>query len=65
MSLLVVYVALIIVGDVISYFVGLAVERAVPGASLPVFLAMYFGCLWIAWILAVRFTAPRPQAQPQ
>jgi hypothetical protein len=65
MSLLVVYVALIIVGDVIAYFVGLAVERAVPGVSLPVFLAMYFGVLWVAWLMAVRFTAPASQPQAQ
>jgi hypothetical protein len=65
MRLLVVYIALIIVGDVIAYFVGLAIERALPGASLPAFLAMYFGVLWFAWLLAVRLTAPRPQPQAQ
>jgi hypothetical protein len=65
MRLLVVYIALIIVGDVIAYFAGLAIERALPGASLPAFLAMYFGVLWFAWLLAVRFTAPRPQPQAQ
>jgi hypothetical protein len=65
MTLLVVYIGLIIVGDAIAYFVGLAIERAVPGVSLPVFLAMYFGVLWVAWIVAVRLTAPRPEPQPQ
>jgi hypothetical protein len=63
MSLLVVYIALIIAGDLVAYFVGLAVERTIPAASLPVFLAMYFFVLWIAWVIAVRITAPR--AQPQ
>jgi hypothetical protein len=63
MSLLVVYVALMIAGDFIAYFIGLAIERTVPGASLPAFLAMYFLFLWVAWIIAVRVTQPR--AQPQ
>jgi hypothetical protein len=61
MSLLVVYVALMITGDVIAYFIGLGIERTVPAASLPSFLAMYFLFLWVAWIIAVRITQPRMQ----
>ena len=63
MSLLIVYVALMIAGDFIAYLIGLVMERTVPGASLPVFLAMYFLFLWIAWVIAVRIT--QPKAQPQ
>lgn len=63
MSLLIVYVALVIVGDFVAYFIGLAVERSLPVASLAVFLAMYFLLLWVAWMIAVRITQPR--AQPQ
>jgi hypothetical protein len=63
MSLLVVYVALMIAGDFIAYLIGLVIERTVPGVSLPVFLAMYFLFLWIAWVVAVRVT--QPKAQPQ
>ena len=55
MSLLIVYLALMITGDI--------AERNAPAASLPAFLAMYFVFLWVAWIIAVRITAPR--AQPQ
>jgi len=54
MVLLIVYIGLMIVGDLIAYTIGLAIERAVPGASLPAFLAMYFLFLWIAWVIAVR-----------
>jgi hypothetical protein len=39
------------------------IEREVPAASLPAFLAMYFLFLWVAWVIAVRIT--RPRAQPQ
>jgi hypothetical protein len=65
MVLLIVYLALMIVGDFIAYFIGLVIERTVPGASLPAFLAMYFVFLWVAWVLAVRITKPRAPAQAQ
>jgi hypothetical protein len=66
MVLLIVYIGLMIVGDLIAYTIGLAIERAVPGASLPAFLAMYFLFLGLAWVIAVRITEPRAQpAQPQ
>jgi hypothetical protein len=62
MSLLVVYVGLMIAGDFIAYLIGLVVERTMPGASLAVFLAMYFLFLWVAWVLAVRITEPTKAA---
>jgi hypothetical protein len=62
MSLLAVYLALMITGDVIAYLIGLVIERTVPAASLPAFLAMYFLFLWIAWVIAVRVTEPRKTA---
>jgi hypothetical protein len=62
MSLLAVYLALMITGDVIAYLIGLVIERTVPAASLPAFLAMYFLFLWIAWVIAVRVTEPRKAA---
>jgi CDP-diglyceride synthetase len=63
MSLLIVYVALVIMGDLIAYFVGLVIERTAPAASLPAFLAMYFLFLWVSWVIAVRITQSwvRPQ----
>ena len=63
MSLLIVYVGLVIMGNLIAYFVGLGIERTVPVASLPVFLAMYFLFLWVSWVIAVRITAPRVRPQ--
>jgi hypothetical protein len=59
MLLLIVYLALMITGDMAAYLIGLDA----PAASLPAFLAMYFVFLWAAWIMAVQITAPR--AQPQ
>jgi hypothetical protein len=63
MALLAVYIVLVIIGDVVAYWIGLAIERALPAASLPAFLALYFVFLWVAWVIAVRVTAPR--AAPQ
>jgi hypothetical protein len=63
MALLAVYLALVIVGDLIAYSIGLVVERTMPAASLPAFLALYFLFLWIAWVIAVRITAPKGEAQ--
>jgi hypothetical protein len=62
MSLLAVYLALMIAGDLVAYLIGLVIERNFPAASLPAFLAMYFLFLWIAWIIAVRITEPRKSA---
>jgi uncharacterized membrane protein len=61
--LLIVYIALVVVGDALDYLIGLAVERMWgPQASLVVFLLLYFVMLWVAWILAVKITAPRDAA---
>jgi divalent metal cation (Fe/Co/Zn/Cd) transporter len=59
MSLLVVYLILMITGDVVAYAIGRVIEAQWPSASLPAFLVMYFVFLWVAWIIAVRITAPR------
>ena len=62
MILLVVYIGLMIIGIALSYGVGLFVEKNAPAASLPVFLAMYFVSLWVAWQIAVRITAPKAKS---
>lgn len=62
MKLLFTYVAFMIIGDLIAYAIGLAVEHIWPGAlnlSLIVFLALYFLFLWLSWVVAVRVTAPK------
>jgi hypothetical protein len=55
MWVLLIYVALIIVGDFISYGIGAIISNAWgDGISLPFFLAMYFGTLGLAWVVAVK-----------
>ena len=59
MWLLALYSAFVVVGDLIAYVIGLYFERNFPSVSLPVFLAMFFAVLWLAWRLALRVTAAR------
>jgi hypothetical protein len=59
-QLIVYYVVFMILGDLASYFIGLATEWEFgQQISLVVFLALYFLFLWVAWLLAVRITEPR------
>jgi hypothetical protein len=63
-QLIIYYVVFMIAGDLASYLLGLIVEREFGShVSLIVFLVLYFLFLWVAWLLAVRMTAPK-HAQP-
>jgi CDP-diglyceride synthetase len=73
MMLIVVYLALMLAGDVVAYGIGYIVERphlvGLPfepqkTVSLAIFLAAYFVNLWLAWQLAVKLTAPKDKVQP-
>jgi hypothetical protein len=60
MSLIAYYVAFMVVGDFVAYFLGLLTEYEWgPHASLIVFLALYFLFLWVSWVLAVQVTKLR------
>lgn len=57
MWLLLIYVILMIVGDVADFAVGATVAHYSSDAvSLPVFLACYFFTLWIAWVIALKIS---------
>ncbi len=58
MKLIIYYVGLALVADVVAVFLCLAIEQVWPAASLPIFLSLYFGILWGAWVAAVRLTEP-------
>ena len=54
-SLIIYYVAFVLLGDLAGYFIRLIVERKFGShASLIVFLALYALVLWVARLLAVR-----------
>ena len=60
MTLILYYLAFMIGGDLVAYFLGLLVEYEWgKQVSLIVFLALYFFSLWVASMLAVRVTTPR------
>ena len=55
MWVLLIYVVLMVAGDVIDFGIGAAVAKYISDTlSLPVFLACYFCTLWLAWVIAVR-----------
>src|SRR5436190_107211 len=59
MTLLLYYVGLVLAGDVAIALLCLAIEKVWPAPSLPIFITLYFLLLWVAWLLAVRLTAPK------
>jgi hypothetical protein len=55
MWVLLIYVILMIAGDILDYFIGSAAASSWGDAiSLPIFLACYFATLAIAWVIAVQ-----------
>ncbi len=63
MILIVYYLAAVVVGDVLAYFLGLLVERQWgSNPSMFAFLVAYFAVLWVAWVIAVRLTEPKKAA---
>ena len=53
LALIGIYLAVALVGQVIGFSVSSLVERTVPWAGMPVFLAIFFGMLVVAWPIAV------------
>jgi hypothetical protein len=59
MSLLVVYIALIVLGQSATIAIALIVERTASSAtSVLVFIALYFTVFLVGWKLAVWLTVP-------
>jgi hypothetical protein len=60
MSLLVVFIISVVIGQSLSIGLGLLVERySTPYTGLLTFIGSYFTMFWLAWRFAVRITAPR------
>jgi hypothetical protein len=62
MWLMATYLGLALAGNAVIYFIGLAIERVWPIASLPAFLVLFFVVLWFSWLGAVKLTAPKVAA---
>jgi hypothetical protein len=60
MSLLVIFIISVVIGQSLSIGLGLLVERyTTPYTGLVTFISSYFVMFWLAWRVAVRITAPR------
>jgi hypothetical protein len=59
MTLLLVFLISVLVGQSISIGVGLLVERhTTPYTGLVTFIGCFFAMIWLAWRFAVRVTEP-------
>ena len=60
MSLLVIFIITLVIGQSLSIGLGLLVERySTPYTGMVAFIGSYFVMFWLAWRFAVRVTAPR------
>jgi hypothetical protein len=62
MQIIAVYVVLVIIGEFGAYIVGRTVEHYSTTAGLPAFLAAFFLVFWVAWVIAVKLTAPKKKS---
>jgi len=64
MKLITYYIVLSTVANVVVALFCLAIEKAVPWISMPLFLGMFFVSLWGCWVIAVRMTEPKIASAP-
>jgi hypothetical protein len=64
LGLLIVFLIILVIGQIMSVGVGLLVERhATPYIGLMTFIFCYFAMFWVAWRFAVRVTEPRTRGR--
>ncbi len=56
MSVILVFIGFVLVGDTIAVVISAAVERISQSASLMVFFVLFTLVFWLSWMLAVRVT---------
>jgi hypothetical protein len=59
MLILILYLAIVVVGEFLVVVLGLTLDRTYPPVSLPVSLSLFFAVLYFAWPFSVRLTEPR------
>lgn len=60
MSVILVFVGLVLVGDIATVLIAAAVEHFSKSTSLMVFFALFAAVFAISWVLAVRITERFP-----
>ena len=57
MTVIIVYVLLVAVGQFVAFFVAQAFNSVVPSAwSMIFYMGLFFGVIWAAWPIAVAVT---------
>ena len=56
MIVILIFIGFVLVGDVAAVLIASMVEPFSQFASLLVFLGLFVGVFWVAWLLAVRVT---------
>ena len=56
MIVILIFIGFVFVGDVAAVLIASLVEPISKFASLLVFLALFIGVFWVAWLLAVQVT---------
>lgn len=57
MTVIIVYVLLVVAGEVAAFFIAQAFDAFVPAAwSMIFYMALFFGVIWGAWPIAVSIT---------
>jgi hypothetical protein len=64
MSVIIFFVAFVIVGDAIAVGIASIVEQFSAYASLIVFLGLFIVVFWISWLAAVRVVERRVPNRP-
>ena len=60
MWLIIYYIAIMLMLNVATVFIGFVVENLFGSVvSLVVFLSLYFAALWAAWVISVWLTKPK------
>jgi hypothetical protein len=62
MWIICVYALNVVIGEAVVIVCGLYLDRVVPATSLSISLTFFFAVLWLGWVLAVRWTQPKIQA---
>ena len=60
MWILTVYMLIVVIMESVVVAIGLALDRIYPSLSLTISLTLFVAVLWLAWVLAVRVTQPKP-----
>jgi hypothetical protein len=53
MHLIVIYLVIVVVGEVIAFAIGRLFESNLPNFSMLFFMLLFFGVLWAAWPISV------------